>query len=54
MADDPEGAARHQGGPCRSLRAAIEGPLALLQTDMAWITGGVGLYLLRSIVEWLR
>ena len=32
--------------------------IAMLQTDIAWVkwivTGGVGLYVLRSIIDWLR
>jgi len=38
--------------------AELKADVAKLQTDIAWvkwiITGGVGLYVLRSIVEWLR
>lgn len=40
------------------LRTELKTDIAKLQTDTAWIkwiiTGGVGLYVLRSIVEWLR
>jgi hypothetical protein len=40
------------------MRTAIEARLARLESDIGWIkwiiTGGVGLYVLRSIVEWLR
>lgn len=40
------------------LRIAIETRLARLETDITWIkwiiTGGVGLYVLRSIMEWFR
>jgi coiled-coil family 90 protein len=40
------------------LKAELKAAIAKLQTDIAWvkwiITGGVGLYVLRSIVEWLR
>lgn len=40
------------------LKAELKADVAKLQTDIAWvkwiITGGVGLYVLRSIVEWLR
>jgi hypothetical protein len=39
------------------LKAELRADIAKLQTDIAWIkwiiTGGVGLYVLRSIVEWL-
>jgi hypothetical protein len=38
--------------------AELKADIAKLQTDIAWvkwiITGGVGLYVLRSIAEWLR
>jgi hypothetical protein len=37
---------------------AIDARPARLESDIGWIkwiiTGGVGLYVLRSIVEWLR
>lgn len=40
------------------LKAELKADIAKLQTDIGWIkwiiTGGVGLYVLRSIVEWLR
>jgi len=40
------------------MRTAIEARLARLESDIGWIkwiiTGGVGLYVLRSIVEWIR
>jgi hypothetical protein len=40
------------------MRMAIEARLARLESNIGWIkwiiTGGVGLYVLRSIVEWLR
>lgn len=38
--------------------AAVRADIAKLQTDLAWVrwivTGGVGLYVLRSIAEWIR
>jgi hypothetical protein len=40
------------------LKTELKADIAKLQTDIGWIkwiiTGGVGLYVLRSIVEWLR
>lgn len=40
------------------LKTELKADIAKLQTDIAWIkwiiTGGVGLYVLRSIVEWIR
>jgi hypothetical protein len=40
------------------LKAALEARLAPIESDLRWtkwiITGGVGLYALRSIVEWIR
>jgi hypothetical protein len=40
------------------MRTAIEARLARLESDIGWtkwiISGGVGLYVLRSIVEWIR
>ena len=40
------------------LKAALEARFAPMESDLRWtkwiITGGVGLYVLRSIVEWLR
>jgi hypothetical protein len=40
------------------MRTAIEARLARLESDIGWIkwiiTGGVDLYVLRSIVEWIR
>ncbi len=38
--------------------AEVGADIAKLQTDLAWVrwivTGGVGLYVLRSIAEWIR
>jgi hypothetical protein len=53
MADDTEGQLATKAD-LADLRAAIKGRLVKLQTDIAWITGGVGLSFLHSIVEWLR
>ena len=40
------------------LKAALEARFAPLESDLRWtkwiITGGVGLYALRSLIEWLR
>jgi hypothetical protein len=40
------------------LRVALEARFAPLESDLRWtkwiITGGVGLYVLRSIIEWWR
>lgn len=38
--------------------AEVRADIAKLQTDLAWVrwivTGGVGLYVLHSIAEWIR
>lgn len=40
------------------LKAALEARFAPIESDLRWtrwiITGGVGLYVLRSMVEWIR
>lgn len=54
MADDTEGQLATKADLADLRAAAIKGRLAKLQPDIAWITGGVGLSFLRSIVEWLR
>lgn len=40
------------------LKAVLEGRFAPIESDLRWtrwiITGGVGLYVLRSLIEWLR
>lgn len=40
------------------LKAELKADIAKLQTDIGWvkwiITGGVGLYVLRSIMDWIR
>lgn len=40
------------------LKTALEARFAPLESDLRWtkwiITGGVGLYVLRSLIEWLR
>lgn len=45
-------------GELGQLRTGIEGRLSRVESDIWWvrwiITGGVGLYVLRSVLEWLR
>ena len=40
------------------LKAELKADIAKLQIDIGWVkwivTGGVGLYVLRSIVDWIR
>jgi hypothetical protein len=45
-------------GDISGLKVELKTEIARLQTDTGWIkwiiTGGVGLYVLRSLIEWLR
>ncbi len=45
-------------GEMGDMRVGIEGRLARVESEISWVkwivTGGVGLYVLRSVLEWVR